>query len=191
MKRGTVLMLFFLAVLASGIGILSRAVHQQDERLISLQKDKMELDELRADNKKLRVIRVDDAELSRLRQENIELLKLRNEVGQLNRSRESQDSQEPEAVRRLRSENEQLQQQIQKLQELPNRATCIQNLELIDAAKKQWAEKNGLQKGEPIIMDDLTPFFPNGILTCPDGGHYDINRIGSSPSCSVSGHSIP
>ncbi|MDB6016383.1 MAG: hypothetical protein JWR19_872 [Pedosphaera sp.] len=192
MKRGTVLMLFFLAVLALGIGILSRPVYQQDERLISLQKDKMELDELRAENEELSSIRVDDAELIRLRQENIELLKLRNEVGQLNQSRQSEDSPEPEAVRQLRSENEQLQQQMQELQALPDRATCIRNLELIDAAKKQWAEKNGSQKGDPIIMDDLAGYFPGGMIpVCPAGGHCSINRIGSPPACSLNGHSIP
>ncbi|MDB6066566.1 MAG: hypothetical protein JWR26_2774 [Pedosphaera sp.] len=191
MKFGTVLMLFLLAVLALGTGILSGPVRQQDERLISLQKDKMELDELRAENEQLSGIRVDDAELIRLRQENIGLLKLRNEVGQLKQSRQSQDSQEPEAVRQLRGENAQLQRQMRELQALPDRATCIHGLELIDAAKKQWAEKNGLQKGDPIMLDDLAPFFPDGIPTCPDGGHYDINRIGSPPSCSISGHSIP
>jgi TolA-binding protein len=191
MKFATASMLFLLAALALGIGILSRPVRQQDERLASLQKEKMELEALRAENEKLKGIRVDDAELIRLRQENIELLKLRNEVSQLNQSRQSQESQEPEAGRQLRNENERLQQQIRELQALPDRATCIHGLELIDAAKKQWAEKNGLEKGDLLMLDDLAPFFPDGIPTCPDGGHYNINRIGSPPSCSISGHSIP
>src|SRR5260370_18519704 len=111
MKIETVLMLSVLAVLALGIGILSRPVQQRDERLIGLQKDKMELDELRAENEKLRIIRIDDAELVRLRGENTALVQLRNQAGQLKQSMQSQDSQEPQAVRRLRAENEQLQQQ--------------------------------------------------------------------------------
>jgi hypothetical protein len=48
-----------------------------------------------------------------------------------------------------------------------------------------------LLKGETVTMEDLAPFFPNGIPVCPDGGHYSVNRVGSPPSCSISGHSIP
>ncbi len=104
---------------------------------------------------------------------------------------ESQDSQEPELLRQLRSENEQLQQQKRQLQELPNRAACIKNLELIDAAKKQWVEQNGSQKGERVTTDVLAAFFSNGFPTCPDGGHYSVNRIGAPPACSISGHAVP
>src|SRR5207244_3336039 len=144
-------------------------------------------DALRAENEKWRALRVDTAELSRLRQENAELPKLRNQVRQLREAMKSQDSQEPESMRQLRSENGQLQQQKRELQELPNRAACIKNLKLIDAAKKQWVEQNGLQKGERVTTDVLAPFFPNGFPACPDGGHYSVNRIGAPPACSLTG----
>jgi hypothetical protein len=188
---GTVLALSVIVIFAIGIGILSRTARQQDEMLAGLQKEKMELDGLRAENEKLKTIQVDAAELIRLRQENAGLPKLRNEVWQLREAMQPQDPQKAEAIRRLAGENEQLQQQKQELQELPDRATCIKNLEMIDAAKRQLAEKNGLQEGDRITMDDLAPFFPDGIPVCPDGGQYTVNRIGDPPVCSISGHSFP
>ena len=188
-KLGAVFSL--LAVLAIGLGFLSCSEFRQDAVLAGLQREKTNLDSLRAENEKWTALRVDTAELIRLRQENAELPKLRNQVRQLRDAMTSQDSQEPELMRQLLSENEQLQQQKRELQELPNRAACIKNLELIDAAKKQWAEQHGLQKGERVPADVLASLFPNGLPTCPDGGHYSVNRIGAPPVCSITGHTVP
>ncbi len=189
-KFGTIFALSVFAALAIGMGVLSSAHRRQAAVIAGLKSEQNDLDVLRAENEKWKALRVDAAELIRLRQENAELPKLRNQVRQLREASESQDSQEPELMRQLRSENERLQERKRELQELPNRAACIKNLELIDAAKKQWVEQNGLQKGEPITTDVLAPFFPNGFPICPDGGHYSVNRAGASPICSLPGHSI-
>jgi hypothetical protein len=192
MKRtfGTVLLLSALVVLALAIGILSHILPRQRQMLAALQREKMESDEVRSENAAVQGLRVDAAELIRLRGENTDLPKLRNQVRQLRGAIQGQDSQESEMLRQLRSENEELQRQQRDLQGLPNRATCIKNLELIGAAKKEWAQQNGLQIGEVVTMDVLAPFFPNGFPTCPDGGHYSVNRAGAPPMCSVAGHSI-
>jgi len=189
-QSGSILVLSAIAIVAIGIGILSRTLLRQDEILAGLQKEKIELDELRAANESLKALRVDTAELVRLRRENADLPKLRSQAWRLREAMRSQDSQEPGMMRQLRSENEQLRQQKRELQELPNRAACIKNLELIDAAKKQWAEQNGLQNGEVVTMEVLAPFFPNGFPTCPGGGHYSVNRAGAPPICSIPGHSM-
>jgi hypothetical protein len=185
------LVLGVLALLAIGMGFLSHTERRQDAVVAGLQREKTDLDSLRAENEKWKAVLVDTAELSRLRQENAELPKLRGQVRQLREAMKSQDSQEPELMRQLLNENEQLQQQKRELQELPNRAACIKNLELIDAAKKQWVEKNGSQKGERVTTEVLAPFFPEGFPTCPAGGHYSVNRIGAPPACSISGHAVP
>jgi DNA repair exonuclease SbcCD ATPase subunit len=191
MKARIIAILVALAAFAGGIGVLSRTVNERHEELAALTKEKLELDKLRAENRQLKTIRVDTAEIERLKQETAALPKLRNQERQLRESLQSQDAGEPAALSQLRSENEQLQEQLQLLQQLPSRSVCIQNLELIDAAKSQFAEKNGLLKGETVTMEDLAALFPNGIPVCPDGGHYSVNRVGSPPSCSISGHSIP
>lgn len=190
-KFGIVLFLCVLAVLAMGMGFLSRTERRQDVVIAGLQREKTDLEALRAENEKWKALRVDTAEFIRLRQENSDLPRLRNQVRQLRDAMTTQAAQEPELMRQLLGENEQLQQQKRDLQELPNRAACIKNLELIDAAKKQWAEQNGLEKGERVTTDVLAAFFPNGMPTCPDGGHYSFNRIGAPPGCSISGHAIP
>jgi hypothetical protein len=190
-RSGAVLVLCACGALALGTGFLSHAARRQDDLISTLQKEKTELDALRAENEKWKTVRVDAAETSRLRQENSELPKLRNQVWQLREPMKAQDSTEPEVIRQLRSENDELRQRKRELRELPNRAACIKNLKLIDAAKKQCTQQNGLQTGEPITTDVLAPLLPNGFPSCPDGGHYSVNRVGSPPACSISGHSIP
>ncbi len=190
-KLRAALVLSVFAMLAIGMGFLSRTERRQNAVIAGLQREKTDLDVLRAENDKWKTLRVDAGELIRLRQENAGLLKLRNQVQQLREAMKSQDSQEPELMRQLLSENDQLQQQKRELQELPNRAACIKNLELIDAAKKQWAQQNASQKGDRLTSEVLASFFPNGLPTCPDGGHYSVNRIGAPPVCSISGHAVP
>jgi hypothetical protein len=191
LKSATTVLVSVFLVLAAGDALLFRAIRGEGATISGLEREITECLELRAENTRLLALRPDPAEISRLRQENAELLKLRSQAPQLRRDIESQNSQEPESLRLLRGENEQLQQQQLDLRELPNRAACLKNLELMDAAKKQWAEQKGLQKGETVTLEVLSPFFPDGLPACPDGGHYSVNRVGSAPVCSFPGHSIP
>ena len=190
-KQITIILLCLaIVVLMAGTGILSRTVNQQQQTLVALRREKAELDVLRAENEKWKALRVDAGELDSLHRENTDLLKLRNTAQQLREANQAQGMQESEMIRQLRDENAQLQQQKEALAELPSRAACIKNLELIDAAKKQWAAQNGMEKGDLVTLDALSAFFPEGIPVCPDGGHYTLNRVGTPPVCSMPGHSI-
>src|ERR1700757_4601202 len=175
-KQITIILLCLaIVVLMAGTGILSRTVNQQQQTLVALRREKAELDVLRAENEKWKALRVDAGELDSLHRENTDLLKLRNTAQQLREANQAQGMQESEMIRQLRDENAQLQQQNEALAELPNRAACIKNLELIDASKKQWAAQNGMEKGDLVTLDALSAFFPEGIPVCPDGGHYTAN----------------
>src|SRR5579864_7340272 len=138
--------------------ILSRAVRARDGILADSIQEKQHLDRLRAQNRRLKMIRVDAAELDRLRRENAELPKLRGELQRLQDTWKAQNVAEPVELTQLRAENEQLQQQKRDLQALPNRATCIHNLQLIDAAKNQFVQDNGLITGEPVSPEQLAPY---------------------------------
>ena len=178
-------------MLALGIAILYEATRRQGKVLAGFAQQIIKCDGLRAENAQLASLRLDADELVRLRRENAEIPKLQRQLWQLRQTLPSQDVQETDLQRELRSEHEQLQKQQQALLELPNRAACTKNLELMDSAKTQWVQQNGLSKGETVTLGALASFFPDGFPTCPDGGHYSINRAGFPPACSHPGHSIP
>lgn len=67
---------------------------------------------------------------------------------------------------------------------------CISNLRQIDAAADQWALETGATTGQSIDMNtDLTPYIKldrNGkIPSCPAGGTYTCNKVGTAPTCSL------
>jgi hypothetical protein len=72
---------------------------------------------------------------------------------------------------------------------------CINNLRQIDAAKNQWALEKGKKDGDVPTEEDLKPYIhvPRGksFLTCPAGGTYTINPIGTPPTCSIPNHALP
>jgi RNA polymerase sigma factor (sigma-70 family) len=84
-------------------------------------------------------------------------------------------------------------------QSLPEAAlrknACINNLRFIDAAKQQWALEHRKQRTDTPAMEDLRPYFGQGLNgespVCPDGGVYTIRSVGESPTCSVKGHELP
>jgi len=69
---------------------------------------------------------------------------------------------------------------------------CLNNLRVIDAAKREWALENNKTAGAVPTAQDLLPFFIDGLFpACPDGGVYSINAVGVPPTCSVPGHVLP
>ncbi len=72
---------------------------------------------------------------------------------------------------------------------------CMNNLRLIDDAKRQWAQQNNKQATDTPTMEDLRPYLvlaPNGAFpVCPAGGHYTINAVGEKPTCSIPEHKLP
>ena len=73
--------------------------------------------------------------------------------------------------------------------------SCINNLRIIDEAKREWAEANGKTNGDAVVMDEVNRYIrPNASPQCPDGGSYTYNVIGSNPTCTITSspmHHLP
>jgi general secretion pathway protein G len=69
--------------------------------------------------------------------------------------------------------------------------TCIANLKQIDSAKEQWAMDRHKDAGALPKASNLAPEYIKVMPTCPSGGKYVINPIGTDPTCSLSGHALP
>lgn len=63
--------------------------------------------------------------------------------------------------------------------------TCASNLRAFDGAKDQWATEMGLAVGAPCATSDLTPTYVKLNPTCPAGGVYTMNPVGTDPTCSL------
>ena len=67
--------------------------------------------------------------------------------------------------------------------------SCISNLRQFDQAKEQYAMMNQKNNGDVLLMDDVFPLLLKGTpRTCPSGGTYDLQPVGTTPTCSVSGN---
>lgn len=77
-----------------------------------------------------------------------------------------------------------------KARETSRTQTCIANLKQIDSAKEQFAMENKLDTGAAVAWTDLVNG-QTGYLkaqpSCPSGGTYTIDVVGTNPSCSLSG----
>ena len=71
---------------------------------------------------------------------------------------------------------------------------CVNNLRQIDAAINQFALEHGKHTGDPVTFDDITPYIKldrfGKVPSCPAGGIYTIDPIGTSPTCSL-GTNLP
>jgi hypothetical protein len=68
--------------------------------------------------------------------------------------------------------------------------SCINQLRQIDGAKGQWALAHHKTTNDAPTWDDLRPYFIGARfpLECPEGGVYNIGRVGELPSCSIARH---
>ena len=70
-------------------------------------------------------------------------------------------------------------------------AVCKVQLQQIASAKQQWATANHKQTGDTPTASDLATYLPNGVMPkCLEGGTYQINAVGTPPTCSVPGHTV-
>jgi uncharacterized protein (DUF3084 family) len=67
---------------------------------------------------------------------------------------------------------------------------CMNQLRMIEGAKMQWALENSIPNGSSVSMADLKNYM-KGPVSCPSGGVYQLNVIGTAATCSVAGHSPP
>ena len=68
---------------------------------------------------------------------------------------------------------------------------CISHLKQINLAKEWWADDQKKTAGAEVSAEELKPYLGNATLKCPQGGTYTINLIGSKPTCSERGHTLP
>ena len=79
---------------------------------------------------------------------------------------------------------------IAKARDTAQRTACINNMKMIDLAKKQATLEHNYPEGTTVPDDQISEQLkPNGLsgLKCPKGGSYTINPIGKAPACSVHG----
>jgi len=67
---------------------------------------------------------------------------------------------------------------------------CIANLKQIDGAKQVWALDNGQSDTDTPSWDALVTNYIKKQPTCPGGGNYTINNVGTEPTCDVTGHTL-
>ncbi len=68
---------------------------------------------------------------------------------------------------------------------------CIENLRQIDGGKEQWALENKKSAGTTVDTSGLVAYLKGSAMpTCPGGGSYTVNAVDTSPTCSISGHSL-
>ena len=68
--------------------------------------------------------------------------------------------------------------------------TCVQNMEMLDAAVEQCAVVYEIENGKYPPIDKVSTFIKDGIesLRCPAGGIYTLGPVmGHGPECSVHG----
>ena len=69
---------------------------------------------------------------------------------------------------------------------------CIKNLSTIETAKQMWGVELGKKDGDqPTYADLIGPtLYIKVTPTCPAGGSYDIQPIGSTVTCTQPGHTL-
>jgi len=69
---------------------------------------------------------------------------------------------------------------------------CINNLRQLDGAKEQWALENKKSAGTATTGSEtgIEAYVKGGAPTCPGGGTYTYQAVDTSPTCTISGHSL-
>ena len=152
-------------------------------------------------------------QIAELRKDTQELLRLRSKVGQLRTEKQllakqvvsaQSTAQQAQALiaETTKATTQQLQQMQTQNQELrtavvqqgalaAQRNACINTLRQLDAAKQQWALENGKTADATPTAQDILAYLPgNAIPACPAGGAYQLNKLGSPPTCSIPAHKL-
>ncbi len=63
---------------------------------------------------------------------------------------------------------------------------CINNLRQIDAGKEGWAMAATKTDGDPVKTASINEYIKgNTCPSCPGGGSYSYNNIGTNPQCNI------
>ena len=77
-----------------------------------------------------------------------------------------------------------------KAREVAQRNVCKLYLQQIEEAKQQWADAKKKPDGTAVTAADLSGYLRPNMLKCPKGGVYQINPVGTPPTCSIPGHEL-
>ena len=78
-----------------------------------------------------------------------------------------------------------------KAREKAQKNACIANLRQMEGAKTLWALDNGGSTGNEVTMANLVSDYIKSTPSCPAGGTYALGVIGTTPTCTVTGHALP
>jgi prepilin-type N-terminal cleavage/methylation domain-containing protein len=80
-----------------------------------------------------------------------------------------------------------------KSRETSRQKTCIGNLKQMDSGKEQFAMETNKTTGDAVGWGDLVPTYIKAQPSCPSGGTYTVNVVGTNPACSQAalGHVLP
>src|ERR1043166_4656196 len=77
-----------------------------------------------------------------------------------------------------------------KAREVAQRNVCKIYLQQIEEAKQRWADAKKKPDGTAVTALDLSGYLTPHMLKCPKGGVYQINPVGTPPTCSIPGHEL-
>jgi prepilin-type N-terminal cleavage/methylation domain-containing protein len=66
---------------------------------------------------------------------------------------------------------------------------CINNLRQIEAAKEQWALETKQSTSSAVVTTSVDAYM-KAAPSCPAGGTYDYQVIGTNATCTISGHAL-
>ncbi len=75
--------------------------------------------------------------------------------------------------------------------EVSRHRTCLSNLKKMDEAKEQRAMELRLNTGAATTMADLVPAYIRRAPSCPSGGAYTANVVGTNPTCTQVAGPLP
>ena len=69
--------------------------------------------------------------------------------------------------------------------------SCIENLRQVDGAKEECAMEMKMNQGDTVTTTDLLPYLKDARFpSCPGGGTYTLNAIGTVVACSIASHTV-
>jgi hypothetical protein len=68
---------------------------------------------------------------------------------------------------------------------------CINRARELETAKAEWALSTGATNGTVVTWNNIAPYFTNGFPKCPEGGTYNLGKVGEPVLGSILGHRLP
>jgi len=76
-----------------------------------------------------------------------------------------------------------------KSRDTAQQRACLENLNRIEGVKQQWGAEKKKDDSDQPDQSDLEPYLKK-FPTCPAGGSYTINQLGSKATCNIAGHTL-